>query len=135
VAATVIARRQPAVPGWRQAGQALVRDFSFRDFDQAFAFATRIAEEAVDFLRRPDISVFGFNRVRLRIANPHRAGLTEAELRLARKVDALLAEDAASQGAAADGSGRAESNGAQRAGTDGRAFIPPRLSAVVYCSR
>ncbi|HWD76672.1 MAG TPA: 4a-hydroxytetrahydrobiopterin dehydratase [Solirubrobacteraceae bacterium] len=92
MAATEIARRQPAVPGWRPADQALVRDFSFRDFDQAFAFATRIAEGAVDFLRRPDICVFDFNRVRLVIANPTRAGLTDAELRLARKVDALVAE-------------------------------------------
>ena len=90
VATSTIARRQPIDPGWRRTGLSLVRELSFRDFDEAFAFATRIATEAVDYLRRPDICVFGFNRVRLTLANPHHAGLSEAEWRLARKVDAIL---------------------------------------------
>ena len=91
MASSVIARRQPADPGWRRVGQSLVRELSFRDFDEAFAFVQHVADEAVDYLRRPDICIFDFNRVRLTIANPHRAGLTEAELRLARKVDAIMA--------------------------------------------
>jgi pterin-4a-carbinolamine dehydratase len=93
VGAGTIARRQPPHAGWRRVGQSLVRDLAFRDFDEAFAFATRIANEAVDYLRRPDICVFDFNRVRLTLANPHHAGLTEAEWRLARKVDAILTAD------------------------------------------
>jgi pterin-4a-carbinolamine dehydratase len=71
-------------------GQSLVRELSFRDFAQAFAFLERLARDAVDYSRRPDMCIFGFNRVRLTIANPHHSGLTEAELRLARKVDAIL---------------------------------------------
>ena len=70
-----IARRQPIDPGWRRVGLSLVRELSFRDFEEAFAFATRVAHEAVDYLRRPDICVFGFNRVRLTVANPHHAGI------------------------------------------------------------
>jgi 4a-hydroxytetrahydrobiopterin dehydratase len=111
---SAIARRQPAPPGWRRISKSLVRELSFRDFDEAFAFVERIANEAVDYLRRPDICIFDFNRVRLTIANPHRAGLTEAELRLARKVDAVLTGEPAPQ----------------RAATDGRAWtVPPTRSA------
>ena len=84
------ARRQAIDPGWRRSGLSLVRELSFRDFEEAFAFATRVANEAVDYLRRPDICIFDFNRVRLTISNPRHAGLTEAEWRLARKVDAIL---------------------------------------------
>jgi 4a-hydroxytetrahydrobiopterin dehydratase len=103
VASSVIARRQPADPGWRRVGQSLVRELSFRNFDQAFAFVQHVAHEAVDYLRRPDICIFDFNRVRLTIANPHRAELTEAELRLARKVDAIMGAAPAAQRAAIDG--------------------------------
>jgi hypothetical protein len=31
-----------------------------------------------------------FNRVRITVANPHRAGITPAETRLAAKVDAVI---------------------------------------------
>ena len=114
MATSTIARRQPIDPGWRRVGRSLVRELSFRDFAEAFAFATRIANEAEDYLRRPDICVFGFNRVRLTLANPHDAGLTDAEWRLARKVDAILTAEPA----------------AQRTATDGRTWtVPPTRAA------
>jgi 4a-hydroxytetrahydrobiopterin dehydratase len=80
-------------PGWRRIGEALVRELSFRDFDQAMAFVQRVADAAEDYLRRPDICILEFNRVRLTIINPHRAGITQAELRLAAKVDAVIESD------------------------------------------
>ena len=66
---------QPIDSGWHRVGLSLVRELSFRDFDEAFAFATRVAHEAVDYLRRPDICVLDFNRVRLTVANPNHAGV------------------------------------------------------------
>jgi pterin-4a-carbinolamine dehydratase len=114
VPSSVTAQRQPIDPGWRRIDQSLVRELSFRDFDEAFAFATQVAHHAVDYLRRPDIRISDFNRVRLTITNPHHAGLTETELRLARKVDAIMGAAPA----------------AQRAATDGRArTMPPTRSA------
>ncbi|HTP18136.1 MAG TPA: 4a-hydroxytetrahydrobiopterin dehydratase [Solirubrobacteraceae bacterium] len=83
-------RRRPALSGWRRAGDSLVRELEFRDFDQALEFVDRIAGSAEDHLRRPDICIVGFNRVRLTIANPNRAGITAAELRLAEKVNAVI---------------------------------------------
>jgi 4a-hydroxytetrahydrobiopterin dehydratase len=77
-------------PGWRVIGETLVREFEFRDFDQALAFLERVAAAAADHLRRPDMCILEFNRVRLTISNPHRAGITEAERRLAAKVDAVV---------------------------------------------
>jgi 4a-hydroxytetrahydrobiopterin dehydratase len=83
-------RNQSTFPGWRRAGQSLVRAVSFRDFDEAIAFVQRVAVAAEDHLRRPDMCVLHFNEVRLVIVNPHHAGLTQAEFRLARKVNAVL---------------------------------------------
>jgi 4a-hydroxytetrahydrobiopterin dehydratase len=90
MSALVSTRNESTHPGWRRAGQSLMRDVSFRDFDQAIAFVQRVADAAQDHLRRPDMCILHFNEVRLTIANPNHAGLTHAELRLARKVNAVL---------------------------------------------
>jgi len=78
--------------GWTVKGETLVRDIAMRDFDQAFDLVGRIAAAAVDHFRRPDLCISEFNRVRISIANPHRAGITEAERRLAAKVDAVIGD-------------------------------------------
>jgi 4a-hydroxytetrahydrobiopterin dehydratase len=78
-------------PNWRRQGEVLVRELAFRDFDEALRFVERVAQAAVDYQRRPDMCISEFNRVRLTIANPHRAGITLAELRLAAKVDRVVA--------------------------------------------
>jgi 4a-hydroxytetrahydrobiopterin dehydratase len=78
---------------WREDRGALVRDFKFRDFEEAKAFADWLAERVEDYHRHPDLVVSG-NRVRVMIANLHHGGITLAEERLAAKVDAALAEQA-----------------------------------------
>jgi len=80
------------IPAWRRRGEALVREMEMRDFDEAWGVVRLIAERVEDYGRRPDMCVSEFNRVRLTIANPHHAGITPAEERLAAKVDAAIAE-------------------------------------------
>ena len=75
--------------GWRLEGDALVRDLEFRDFDEGMGFALELGREAVDWFRRPDMLIRS-NHVRLSVANPHHAGLTKAELRLASKATAVI---------------------------------------------
>ena len=76
--------------GWKLRGDALVREIAMRDFDEAFALIARVAEAAVDHFRRPDLCVSEFNHVRITVTNPHHAGITAAERRLAAKVDAVI---------------------------------------------
>jgi pterin-4a-carbinolamine dehydratase len=76
--------------GWQRRGQTLVRELYMRDFDEAFQLVGRIATAAEDHFRRPDMCISEFNRVRLIVANPHHAPITEAERRLAAKVDAAI---------------------------------------------
>lgn len=87
-------RPQPVPPGWRRSGRSLHRELAFRDFDQAIAFVTQVANAAEDHLRRPDMCIVAVNHVRLTITNPHRAGLTLAEMRLAEKVNVVIDRDA-----------------------------------------
>jgi pterin-4a-carbinolamine dehydratase len=78
--------------GWKEQNGTLVREIDTRDFDEAFGLMGRIAEAAVDHFRRPDMCVSEFNRVRIIVSNPHHAGVTAAETRLAAKVDAVVGE-------------------------------------------
>ena len=84
------AGRQLDLEGWRRSGESLVREIRLRDFDEAIACLQRVAACAEDHLRRPDMCILDFNRVRLTITNPHHAGITAAEVRLAQKVDTVL---------------------------------------------
>jgi pterin-4a-carbinolamine dehydratase len=61
-----------------------------KDFDEAMQILERVASCAIDYGRRPDMCISEFNHVRLSIGNPHHAGLTAAELRLATKVSEAL---------------------------------------------
>ena len=76
---------------WRRTPTALERELEFRDNDEAVRFAEEIAARVVDYRRRPDLRISD-NRLQIVVANPHHAGVTQAELRLAGKVDAVLAE-------------------------------------------
>jgi pterin-4a-carbinolamine dehydratase len=75
--------------GWRLAGDALVRDLEFRDFDEAMGFALELGRGAVDWFRRPAMLIRS-NLLRLTVANLHHAGVTEAELRLVSKATAVI---------------------------------------------
>lgn len=79
--------------GWRPEadgdGNRIVRDFTFADFREAFAFLTRVAFEAEALDHHPEITNV-YHRVRLAL-NTHDAGgrVTETDLALAARIDAL----------------------------------------------
>jgi pterin-4a-carbinolamine dehydratase len=81
-----------AAATWRHEGDALVREIQTRDFDTAFQIVARVASAAQDHFRRPDLCISEFNHVRITVTNPHHAGITEAEHRLTKKVDAALGD-------------------------------------------
>ncbi|MFL5827809.1 MAG: 4a-hydroxytetrahydrobiopterin dehydratase [Thermoleophilaceae bacterium] len=89
-------RRPSLPPSWNLAGDTLFRDLAFRSFEDGMEFIDRLAAEAVDYGRHPEMRISA-GQVRVSIRNPNRAGLTEAELRLAQKVDAVIDDQRPSQ--------------------------------------
>jgi len=75
---------------WRQEGEALVRDFKFKDFAEAMAFVNQVAEIAEQRNHHPDILVHGWNNVRLTLSTHSEGGVTDADIELAQALDALL---------------------------------------------
>ncbi len=75
---------------WRQEGEAIVRDLKLDDFAQAVAFVNRVAGAAEEANHHPDILVHGWNKVRLTLSTHSEGGLTDADFRMAQRIDQLI---------------------------------------------
>ncbi len=84
-----IDERLAAVGEWRREGEEIVHDRKLDDFVQAMAFVNRVAEVAEELNHHPDILVHGWNQVRLSVTNHSQGGLTEADFKLAARIDGL----------------------------------------------
>ena len=78
-----------ALPGWRQDGDVLAKEFKFGSFREAMSFMVRAGFEAEAMDHHPDWSNV-YNRVAIRL-NTHDAGgkVTAKDVELARKIQAL----------------------------------------------
>ena len=73
---------------WSRDGDHLVRKLTFKDFREAMAFVNRVADVAEEQDHHPDIAI-SWNRVTLRVTTHDSGGLTAADVRLARALDAI----------------------------------------------
>lgn len=76
---------------WLEKDHALVREFQFKDFSEAFAFMMRVAFLAEQVNHHPEWSNV-YNRVTIRLST-HDAGnvVTEKDRQLAAAIDKLMA--------------------------------------------
>jgi 4a-hydroxytetrahydrobiopterin dehydratase len=66
------------------------REEKFADFADAVAFVDRVAAVAEEANHHPDILLHGWNKVRLTLSTHSEGGLTDADFRLAARIDELL---------------------------------------------
>lgn len=78
-----------AVDGWRREGDEIVKDLKFEDFRGAMGFVNEVADVAEELDHHPDITVHGWNKVRLAVTNHAQGGLTQADFDLAATIDGL----------------------------------------------
>ena len=82
------ARLGQELPDWRLEGEALLREWNFRDFSAAWGFMARVALLAEQQDHHPEWSnVYG--RVSIRLTTHDAGGLSARDVRLARAIDAL----------------------------------------------
>ena len=78
------------LPGWRPADgrDAIARTFTFKDFNAAFGFMTRVALVAERMNHHPEwLNVW--NRVEVTLSSHDAGGLTERDLKLAEAMDRI----------------------------------------------
>ena len=77
--------------GWSRSedGTALERSYRFKDFAEAFAFLTRVAEHAEQVDHHPEFTSV-WNRVDFRLTSHDQGGITERDVALAKAIDRLV---------------------------------------------
>jgi len=85
------AELEAILPGWAMvAGRdALAREFTFTDFNEAWAFMCRVALLAEKQDHHPEWSNV-WNRVSITLATHDAGGLSRRDVKMARAIDALL---------------------------------------------
>ncbi len=79
-----------SLPGWKQNGQQIERQFEFPDFVGAMKFVNQIAEAAEAAQHHPDITI-NYNKVRLALISHDSGGVTQRDVRMAEKINQVAA--------------------------------------------
>ena len=82
--------------GWSREANALTKTFTFKGFKGAVSFVNRVAEAANAANHHPDIHLEAYKTVRIVLTTHVAHGITDADVELAKRIDAL--EDAKTRG-------------------------------------
>jgi len=85
---TRVAEAMQTLRQWTLQGDQIERQLTFANFIDAMAFVNRVAEIAEAEAHHPDIRIV-YNRVNLALSTHDAGGLTEADFRVARRIDAV----------------------------------------------
>ncbi len=86
---TDISQGLRSVPDWKINSQGkLEKEFTFKKFTEAFSFMTRVAFEAEQLNHHPDW-FNSYNRVRIELFTHDAQCITDTDLELARRIDAI----------------------------------------------
>ena len=77
------------LPKWTVAGGTLQRELRFADFSEAFGFMARVALAAEALGHHPEWSNV-WNRVTIALTTHDTGGLSNLDVELARRIDALV---------------------------------------------
>jgi 4a-hydroxytetrahydrobiopterin dehydratase len=81
-------QRVKSLKGWTLAGDAIRKQFTFKDFTDAIAFVNRLAPEAERADHHPDIAI-SYKRVTLTYSTHDEGGLTDKDFAGAATADRL----------------------------------------------
>jgi 4a-hydroxytetrahydrobiopterin dehydratase len=78
--------RLDGLEGWERDGDAIVRQFEFKDFVASVDFVNRITPLAEAMNHHPDLAI-SWNKVTVTLSTHSEGGLTENDFELASKID------------------------------------------------
>lgn len=77
-----------ALKGWKLEGDAITKQFTFKDHVAAVGFVMKVATTAETIDHHPEVN-WVYNRVRLTLSTHDAGGITPKDFELAAKADAL----------------------------------------------
>jgi len=84
-----VAENLARISKWSRQGDSILRNYRFKNFNEAMQFVNRVADEAEAQNHHPDILIHGWNNVRLSLFTHSVGGLTEKDFSLAERIDKL----------------------------------------------
>lgn len=75
--------------GWTPTDNALIKEFTFKDFAEAMIFVNAVAKVAEEENHHPDINIV-WNKVTLTLSTHSAGGLTDLDFSMADKLNTLL---------------------------------------------
>lgn len=80
-----------SLPGWQAYDNAIGRDFQLADFNEAFAFLTRIALLSEKMNHHAEWSGV-YNKVNIRLSTHDAGGVTEKDIRMAAAINSYAGD-------------------------------------------
>lgn len=75
--------------GWKFLNEGIERDFTFKDFNEAFAFLTRIAMQSEKMDHHAEWSGV-YNKVHIRLSTHDAGGLTQKDIDMAVSIEKFI---------------------------------------------
>ena len=88
---------------WKEEEGFLTRVFEFANFIDAVAFVNQIVPLAEAMNHHPDIEIFAYKKVKIKLTTHDEKKVTGKDVELAAKIDALIPKDRRFQSVATSG--------------------------------
>jgi 4a-hydroxytetrahydrobiopterin dehydratase len=75
-----------ALPGWERKGEAIAKQYTFKEFMDGIRFINRIAEIAEQMDHHPDMTV-NYRRVTFTLSTHDQGGVTEKDVKLGEAIE------------------------------------------------
>lgn len=85
-----ISQRLASFNKWTREGEILVKEYTFKDFNDAMNFVNKSATIAEALNHHPDILIHGWNKVKLMISTHSAGGITPLDFELIAKLEEIL---------------------------------------------
>ena len=76
-----------ALPGWERNGDAIVKQYTFKEFMDGIRFINRIAEIAEQMDHHPDAMVVNYRRITFTLTTHDQGGISEKDFKLADAIE------------------------------------------------
>ncbi len=72
---------------WETENKQLVKEFTWKNFQEALAFVNEVGRLAEEMNHHPDILLFAYKKVRISLTTHSAGEITELDYKLAEKID------------------------------------------------
>ncbi|OGH59877.1 MAG: hypothetical protein A2725_02585 [Candidatus Magasanikbacteria bacterium RIFCSPHIGHO2_01_FULL_33_34] len=74
---------------WKKTKKEIIKNFKFTNFKKAIDFVNKVGEIAEKLNHHPDIKIYNYNQVELKLSTHDTKSVTEQDYKLANEIDKI----------------------------------------------